>query len=51
MRGTPGTETTKYREEEKSNEIPLVVARESGRGQTGSSNTFGVRTATKYHGA
>ena len=42
MRGTPGTETSKYREEEKSNEIPLVVASESGKGQTRSSNTFGV---------
>ena len=26
------------------NEIPLVVASERGRGQTKSSNTFGVRT-------
>ena len=42
--GTPGTETSKYREEEKSNEIPRVVASESGGGQTGSSNTSGVRT-------
>ena len=45
MRGTRGTETSKYPEEEKSNEIPRVVASESGRGQTGSSNTSGVRTA------
>ena len=44
MRGPPGTETSKYREEEKSTEIPLVVASESGRGQTGGSNIFGVRT-------
>ena len=45
MRGTPGTETSKYREEEKSTEIPRVVASESGRGQTEGRNTFGVRTA------
>ena len=44
MRGTPGTETSKYREEEKSTEIPRVVASESGRGQTKSRNTLGVRT-------
>ena len=43
--GTWGTETSKYPEEEKSIEIPLVVASESGRGQTQSSNTLGVRTA------
>ena len=30
----------------KSTEIPLVVASESGRGQTESRNTLGVRTAT-----
>ena len=34
MRGTWGTETTKYPEEEKSKEIPPVVASERGRGQT-----------------
>ena len=34
-RGTRGTETSKYPEEEKSNEIPQVVASERGRGQTG----------------
>ena len=32
MRGTPGTETSKYPEEEKSNEIPKVVASEIGAG-------------------
>ena len=32
--GTWGTETSKYPEEEKSIEIPLVVASERGRGQT-----------------
>ena len=47
MRGTPGTETSKYREEEKSTEIPRVVASESGRGQTGGSNISGVGTAEK----
>ena len=44
MRGTWGTETSKYPEEEKSTEISRVVASESERGQTESSNTFGVRT-------
>ena len=39
---TRGTETSKYPEEEKSNEIPRVVASESGRGQTGGSNISGV---------
>ena len=47
MRGTPGTETSKYREEEKSTEIPRVVASESGRGQTDGSNTVGVRTVKR----
>ena len=40
--GTRGTETSKYPEEEKSNEIPRVVASEIGRGQTVGSNTCGV---------
>ena len=44
-RETRGTETSKYPEEEKSNEIPQVVASERGRGQTGCSNMSGVRTA------
>ena len=43
-RGTRGTETSKYPEEEKSNEIPQVVASESGRGQTIGSNIDGVGT-------
>ena len=47
-RGTRGTETSKYPEEEKSNEIPRVVASESGRGQTAYSNVCGVRTASSY---
>ena len=45
MRGTPGTETSKYREEEKSTEIPRVVASESGTGKTVGSNIYGVWTA------
>ena len=32
---TRGTETSKYPEEEKSNEMPRVVASETGTGQTG----------------
>ena len=32
---TRGTETSKYPEEEKSKEIPLVAASEEGRAQTG----------------
>ena len=44
-RRTRGTETSKYPEEEKSNEIPRVAASESGRDQTGGRNTTGVRTA------
>ena len=42
VRGTRGTETSKYPEEEKSTEIPQVVASERGRGQTGCSNMAGV---------
>ena len=44
MRGTWGTETSKYPEEEKSTEISRVVASESEGGQTKSRNTLGVRT-------
>ena len=40
--GTPGTETSKYREEKKENSIPLVVASEEGEGQTESLRTLGV---------
>ena len=36
---TRGTETSKYPEEEKSTEIPPVVASERGRGQTGGSES------------
>ena len=54
--GTRGTETSKYPEEKKSNEIPQVVASERGRGQTRISNKPGVRTVktarklTEQHG-
>ena len=44
---TGGTETSKYLEEKKSTEIPLVVASERGRGQTKGSNIFGVWTDIK----
>ena len=40
--GTPGTETSKYREEKKENSIPLVVASEEGRGQTDGLRIVGV---------
>ena len=40
--GTPGTETSKYREEKKENSIPPVVASEEGRGQTKGLRTLGV---------
>ena len=40
--GTRGTETSKYPEEEKSNEMPTVAASEEGRGQTGELRLFGV---------
>ena len=48
---TRGTETSKYPEEEKSNEIPSVVASERGRDQTESSNTRGVWTCSIVTGA
>ena len=40
--GTRGTETSKYPEEEKSNEMPTVAASEEGRGQTGELRLSGV---------
>ena len=40
--GTRGTETSKYPEEEKSNEMPTVAASEEGRGQTEELRLFGV---------
>ena len=42
MRGTRGTETSKYPEEKKTIVIPRVVASEIGRAQTIGSNTYGV---------
>ena len=39
---TQGTETSKYLQEEKSNEIPQVAASERGRAQTGFLRGFGV---------
>ena len=48
--GNPGTETSKYPEEEKSNEMP-TVASEEGRGQTGGSyGSPGLRTAFSLNG-
>jgi hypothetical protein len=43
---TQGTETSKYLEEEKSNEIPLVAASERGRAQTGAHASRGCRAQT-----
>ena len=42
LEGTRGSETSKYPEEKKENSIPLVVASEEGRGQTGCLRTTGV---------
>ncbi len=39
---TKGTETSKYLQEKKSNEIPLVAASERGRGQTYHVRMIGV---------
>ena len=39
---TQGTETSKYLEEKKSKEIPLVAASERGRAQTGGVKPAGV---------
>ena len=41
-KGTRGTETSKYPEEEKSNEMPTVAASEAGTGQTGELRLSGV---------
>ena len=41
-KGTRGTETSKYPEEEKETSISLVAASERERGQTDCSNTVGV---------
>ena len=44
VRGTWGTETSKYPQEKKENSIPRVVASEIGRAQTRRRNSSGVRT-------
>ena len=44
---TRGTETSKYPEEEKSIEIPLVAASERGSGQTSVLAHWGCRTHIK----
>ena len=41
-KGTRGTETSKYPEEEKSNEMPTVAASEEGRAQTMELRLYGV---------
>ena len=45
IKGTGGSETSQYPQEEKTTVIPLVVASESGRGQT---NTVPSRQALQY---
>ena len=50
MKGTQGTETSKYPEEKKTIVIPKVVASEIGEAQTVGSNTYGVRTAGTVSG-
>ena len=44
VKGTWGTETSKYPQEKKENSIPRVVASEIGRAQTRRRNSSGVRT-------
>ena len=44
-KGTWGTETSQYPQEEKEKSISKVVASEIERAQTKRSNSFGVRTA------
>ena len=46
-KGTRGTETSKYPEEEKSNEMPPVAASEEGRAQTGELRLPGVEDRQK----
>ncbi len=45
IKGTWGSETSQYPQEEKTKVIPLVVASESGRGQT---NNVSSRQALHY---
>ena len=47
IKGTWGSETSQYPQEEKTTVIPLVVASESGRGQT---NTVSSRQALQCWG-
>ena len=47
IKGTWGSETSQYPQEEKTTVIPLVVASERGRGQT---NTVPSRQALQYRG-
>ena len=47
IKGTWGSETSQYPQEEKTTVIPLVVASERGRGQT---NTVPSRQALQYWG-
>ena len=50
MKGTRGTETSKYPEEKKAKAIPRVVASEIGTAQTAGRNTCGVRTHINVRG-
>ena len=47
IKGTGGSETSQYPQEEKTTVIPLVVASESGRGQT---STVPSRQTLRYRG-
>src|SRR5579863_3717856 len=49
-RGTVGTETSQYREEEKSSERPGVVASETGAAQTGAGERGGDLGAVRSRG-
>ena len=48
LRGTQGTEPSKYLEEEKEISISWVVVSERERAQTSGGNTAGVRTDITY---
>ena len=49
VRGTWGTETSKYPQEKKENSIPRVVASEIGRAQTYRSNMVRVKDYRIYY--
>ena len=49
-KGTRGTETSKYPEEEKSNEMPTVAASEEAEGKPVSYGSPGLRTAFSLNG-